>query len=141
MNAVGTEVIREKGHYVGPEGLVRIPQSVRRVALHNSRKSRGIDTSFCLAGKKRRTTDPRRQITMGRTGPRSGLKLSGQVRPMSRSRAFVRHDICFLFRRTYTPRRIYMSHRNRPAVGAGSSYGTGTGFRGPHAAGRLRRAL
>lgn len=98
-----------------------------RVALHNSWKSRGIDTSSRLAGKKRRT-DPRRQITRGRdAGPSDELKLSGQVRPMSRSRAFVRHDICFLFRRTYTPRRIYMSHWNRPT--AGSSYGIGTGFR------------
>jgi len=49
---------------------------------------------------------------------------------MSRSRALVRHDICFLLRRTYAPRRIYMSHRNRSAVGTASSYGIGTGFRG-----------
>lgn len=45
------------------EGLVRILRS----ALHNSRKSRGIDTFSCLASKKRRT-DPRRQITRGRMG-------------------------------------------------------------------------
>lgn len=45
------------------------------------------------------------------------LKLSGQVRSMSRSRALVRHDICFLFRRTYAPRRIYMSHWNRTVEG------------------------
>lgn len=69
---------------------------------------------------------------MGEAAPGSAneLKFSGQVRSMSRSRAFVRHDICFLLWRTYAPRRIYMSHRNRPTMGAGSSYGIGTGFRG-----------
>ena len=85
--------------------------------------------------KKRCTTDPRRQITRRQTwrAPRSwlrttDLKLSGQVRSMSRSRALVRHDICFLFRRTYAPRRIYMSHWNRTVEGAISFLLVSPGF-------------
>jgi hypothetical protein len=129
--------------------LVRIPRFLAQTgSLYITLgKSRGIDTSSCLAYKKRRTDSPR-QITRGAgraPGAAAELKLSGQVRPMSRSRAFVRHDICFLLRRTYAPRRIYMSHRNRSAVGTASSYGIGTGFRGrgegPAASRQLRRAL
>lgn len=101
--------------------LVRIP---RAGPLYITLEKRVVEsTPPPVSRSKKSHTDPRRQITEAREhGPHCGAgSLSFQVRcaRCRALRAFVRRDICFLLRRTYAPRRIYISHRNRPAARGG----------------------